>query len=199
MTDPINELRSLNVLVLHPRGADADELIQQINRIGCNVDALWPVPEIMPGNVDLVFAEIRESITAEMQQLLLRREDAPPLVGIIAYENPSVLQGLLDLNVHAVLNRPLRAFGVMSAILMARRSWHELRENIRKQEILAQKLESIHAVTKAKLILMRHHGITEKDAYRIIRNHAMSRRSTTLEVAQGIIGADSLLNDFQPR
>lgn len=199
MIDPINELRSLNVLVLHPRDADADDLIQQINRIGCNVDALWPIPEEMPGNVDLVIAEIKEAISTEMQRLLLRREDGPPLVGIIAYENPSVLQGLIDLNVHAVLNKPLRAFGVMSAILMARRNWHELQENIRKKTKLSQKLENVQAVTKAKLILMRHHGVSEKDAYGIIRSHAMARRATTLEIAQGIIGADSLLNDFQPR
>ena len=40
----VGRLRGLNVLVLHPRDGDAEELLQQLNRIGCRAQAIWPPP-----------------------------------------------------------------------------------------------------------------------------------------------------------
>lgn len=198
MTDLINDLRSLNVLVLHRRDADCDDLVQQISRIGCNVETVWPCPVTLPANVDVVFVEIRESVPASMQKLLQDgASNRPTLIGIIGYENPSVLLGLLDLNVQTVLSKPLRASGVMSSILMARRIWLQRREDLANLEKLRLKLENIQIVTEAKFILMRHHGINESEAYKVIRTHAMSRRTSTLDIANAIINADGLLNNFQ--
>lgn len=198
MTDMINDLRSLNVLVLHRLDADCDDLVQQISRIGCNVETVWPLPETLPANVDVVFIEIKESVSASMQKLF---QDGtmtrPTLIGIIGYENPSVLLGLLDLNVQTVLSKPLRAFGVMSSILMARRIWRQRREDLANLEKMRMKMENIQIITDAKLILMRHHGISESEAYKVIRTHAMSRRTSTKEIANAIINADGLLNNFQ--
>lgn len=193
----IADLRSLNVLVLHPRDSDCDDLIPQIIRIGCNVESLWPLPETLPGNVDVVFVEIREAISPTLGKLLSQRpEKRPTVIGIIGYENPSVLQGMLDLEVQTVISKPLRAFGVLSCILMARRIWQAQLESLKTEEKLKQKLEHIQMITEAKFILMRHHGINEKDAYKVIRSHAMSRRTSTIEIANAIINADGLLSNL---
>jgi AmiR/NasT family two-component response regulator len=197
MTNLIGDLRNLNVLVLHPRDADCDDLTQQIARIGCNVEAMWPLPPSLPGNVDVVFVQIRESVSPTLEKLLSQRPDKrPTVIGIIGYENPSVLQGMLDLGVHTVISKPLRAFGVMSCILMARRIWLAQLEALRTEEKLKQKLEHIQMITEAKFILMRHHGINEQDAYKVIRSHAMSRRTSTIEIANAIINADGLLSNL---
>lgn len=198
MTDLIRNLRNLNVLVLHPRDSDADDLIQQLNRIGCNVETMWPPPETLPGSVDVVFVEIKEAIPPALARLLSPRpEQRPTLIGIIAYENPSVLTGILDMDVQAVIPKPLRAFGVMSSMLMARRIWERQHEALRNEEKLRQKLEHVQIITEAKFILMRHHGIGEDEAYRIIRSHAMTRRSTTVDIANAIINADGLLSTLK--
>jgi len=197
MSGLISDLRSLNVLVLHPRDADSDDLIQQINRIGCNVESLWPPCDALPGNVDVVFVEIKESISPALEKLLSGRpESRPTVVGIIGYENPSVLQGILDLDVQAVVSKPLRAFGVLSSILMARRIWLARREALANEGKLRQKLEQIQIITEAKFILMRIHGINEKDAYKIIRSHSMTRRTSITEIANAIINADGLLSNL---
>jgi AmiR/NasT family two-component response regulator len=198
MTDLIRNLRNLNVLVLHPRDSDADDLIQQLNRIGCNVETMWPPPETLPGSVDVVFVEIKEAIPPALARLLSPRpEQRPTLIGIIAYENPSVLTGILDMDVQAVIPKPLRAFGVMSSMLMARRIWERQHEALKNEEKLRQKLEHVQIITEAKFILMRHHGIGEDEAYRIIRSHAMTRRSTTVDIANAIINADGLLSTLK--
>lgn len=195
MPDIISNLRSLNVLVLHPRDSDADDLIQQLNRIGCNVEALWPLPESLPSTVDIVFVEVKESIPPALAKLFSHRPDQrPTLIGLIGYENPSVLGCILELGVQALISKPLRAFGVLSSMMMARHAWQERIEAAQNEEKLRQKLEHVHIITEAKFILMRHHGINEKDAYRVIRSHAMSRRSSTIEIANAIINADGLLS-----
>lgn len=200
MNNLIGDLRSLNVLILHSRDADCDDLIQQILRIGCNVEAIWPIPDSLPANVDVVFVEIRESVSPSLSKLLSQRpEKRPTVIGIIGYENPSVLEGILELDVQMVLSKPLRAFGVLSCILMARRNWLSRLEALRTEEKLKQRLEHIQRITEAKFILMRHHGINEKDAYKAIRSQAMSRRTSTLEIANAIINADGLLSNLTVR
>lgn len=200
MTDLISSLRSLNVLVLHPRDSDADDLVQQINRIGCGVETIWPPPDVLPTSVDVIIVEIKEAISPALTKLLAVRQDQrPTLIGIIAYENPSVLAGILDLDVQAVLSKPLRAFGVMSSILMARRIWQMRQEALKTEEKLRQKLEQVQTITEAKFILMRHHGIDEQEAYKIIRSHAMARRSSTVDIANAIINADGLLSNLKNR
>jgi len=59
-----------------------------------------------------------------------------------------------------------------------------------------EKLENVQKVNDAKFILMRHRGITEREAYDLIRKQAMSRRTTTTEIAQSIINAESILNNM---
>ncbi|GAB1362963.1 ANTAR domain-containing response regulator [Rhodobacter sp.] len=197
MTNLISNLRSLNVLVLHPRDSDADDLVQQLNRIGCNVEALWPWPENLPQAVDVVFVEVREVIPQGLSKLFSAKpEQRPTLIGLIGYENPSVLVELLDLGVQTVIPKPLRAFGVLSSLMMARSAWQERLDALRNEEKLRQKLEHIHIITEAKFILMRHHRINEKEAYKVIRSHAMTRRSSTIEIANAIINADGLLSNL---
>lgn len=197
MSNMIGDLRSLNVLILHPRDADCDDLIQQINRIGCNVEALWPLPEALPANTNVVFVEIREAISPGLEKLLsARNEKRPTVIGIIGYENPSVLQGMLDLEVQTVITKPLRPFGVLGNILIARRIWLAQLEALRTEEKLKQKLEHIQTITEAKFILMRHHGLNEREAYKVIRSHAMTRRTSTIEIANAIINADGLLSNL---
>lgn len=197
MTDLIRTLRSLNVRVLHPRDSDADDLIQQINRIGCNVETIWPAPDTLPPSVDVVFVEIKESISPALTRLLSPRPDLPTVIGLIAYENPSVLAGILELEFQAVISKPLRAFGVMSTIVMARRVWERQRESTKSEEKMRLKLEQVQTITEAKFILMRHHNISEQDAYKVIRSQAMARRLSTAEIALAIINADGLLNNLK--
>jgi hypothetical protein len=44
----IEDLRGARVLVVHPRDAEGDALIDQLKRIGCNVRGMWPPPSELP-------------------------------------------------------------------------------------------------------------------------------------------------------
>jgi two-component system, response regulator / RNA-binding antiterminator len=90
--------------------------------------------------------------------------------------------------------KPVRAIGVLGSMLMARRYQSDQIRFERDLEKLREKLENVQKVNDAKFILMRHRGITEREAYDLIRKQAMSKRTTTTEIAQAIINAESILS-----
>ncbi|MCF6233891.1 MAG: ANTAR domain-containing protein [Rhodobacteraceae bacterium] len=197
MSNFIRNLRELNVAVMHPRDKNAEELIRQIHRIGCGHEAIWPIPSKMPKNVDVLFVDVDETNPKQIKPLLNKMKGDPPaIIAIIDYENPSVLEGLFDIGAHAVLTKPLRATGVMSAILMARRIWSENKTLRKDLDKARARVDNIQKLNDAKFILMRHRGINDKDAYAIIRKQAMAKRTTTLEIAHSIINADGILSDL---
>jgi AmiR/NasT family two-component response regulator len=198
MTDVIDSLRDLTVAILCRRGSTGDELTQQVNRIGCPVESYWPVPETLPDKVNLLFAEVNDESQSELHSMLQRPRKVPlTLIAVISYENPSVLSAMQKIGAHAVVTKPLRAAGVLSAMVMARHQWAQQCRFSQSLEKLRNRLESLQKVNDAKFILMRHRNIDDKEAYLIIRKQAMSKRTTTIEIAQSIINADGILRDFK--
>jgi AmiR/NasT family two-component response regulator len=190
----IRQLRGLNVLVLHPRDGDAEELLQQLNRIGCRANAIWPPPSCPSDPADLTFIEVRETPDEGITNYLKFTADRPTLIGLAGYESPSVLQNLIDLEVDSVLAKPVRPYGVLSSIIVARRNWQQGKSNEKIIAKLKNKVENSHKMNGAKLVLMKVHGINEDQAYRAIRQQAMKCRTTTSEVAQSIIDSNALLH-----
>ena len=86
----IEDLRGARVLVVHPRDAEGDALIDQLKRIGCNVRGMWPPPAELPADVDTVFHLVETGDTpAFMAQA---SDNGPTVVAIVDYENPTVLR-----------------------------------------------------------------------------------------------------------
>jgi len=58
----LRELRSLRVLVFHPDDQDGQELLGQLQRIGCRVKAFWPPLDKLPDETDLVIFAMRREV-----------------------------------------------------------------------------------------------------------------------------------------
>src|SRR6266568_6824801 len=172
----IEDLRGARVLVVHPRDAEGDALIDQLKRIGCNVRGMWPPPAEMPRDVDTVFHYVEASETPAFPASAV--DDGPTLVAIVDYENPTILKRLLDSNAHGVVNKPIRSFGILSSLVLAR----SLRGYTRRLESKVQKLEDTlkarRDVDKAVKILVCLKKVSEFDAYELIRQQATQRRLT---------------------
>jgi AmiR/NasT family two-component response regulator len=108
----IEDLRGARVLVIHPRDAESEALIDQLRRIGCNVRGVWPPPATIPHDIDTVFQIVE---TSEDTIFPTSSNEHPlTLVAIVDYENPTILKRLLDSNAHGVVNKPIRSFGILS-------------------------------------------------------------------------------------
>ncbi len=200
MSSPIlTQLRGLNVLVIHPADRERDNLIQHLHRIGCQVRALWPPPDSLDERVDILLFAISHGVRDRF--LKLRRSwsaDPPTLLALVDYEDPSTLQLVLESGAVTSIGKPIRPFGLLTNLVIARATWQQQRNDGMKLAKLESKLAGIRKINKAKSILMQSQGIAEEEAYNSIRAQAMSKRLSMDEIATAIINANELLN-FRPK
>lgn len=189
----LKKLRHLRVAVFHPKDADGEMLTGQLQRIGCHALTFWPPLEVLPDTVDVVFCAVRPELAAR-NYAWARAELPPAIVAVIDYENPTILDAVLDLGAQAVLTTPLRSSGVLSSLVMALAVNDEMKEGRKRVARLEKKLLAANQISEAKLILMRTRQVSDTEAYRLIREQAMSKRVGTEEIASAIIQADAVLN-----
>jgi AmiR/NasT family two-component response regulator len=101
---------------------------------------------------------------------------------------------VLESGALAVVERPIRPFGLLTSLTIARSLWVERRDASRRIRKLERKLSSIQKIQKAKSILMEKQSLSEDEAYQTLRRQAMSKRVPMEEMAAAIINADELLH-----
>jgi len=189
----LKDLRSLRVAVLHPDDADGRQLAQQLQRIGCQIQAFWPPPPALPDNIDVIFLAVRPD-SIDSGWAWLAGDDLPILIAVVTYENPTIVETVLHVRAKAVLASPVRSFGLLSALVVARQVNDELKTQARKLRKLEAKVLGARQISEAKAILMRTRQISETAAYDLIRDQAMSKRVTTEEIAAAIINANEIMS-----
>lgn len=189
----LGDLRTLRVAVLHPDDTDGLHLIQQLQRIGCQAQAFWPPPPALPEGTDVVFVAVRPDLVH--RDMGWRTADTrSAVIAIVTYENPTIVQTVLELGVHAVMPSPVRSFGVLSTLVVARRVQRELSDQLKQIRKLESKLLGQRRLAEAKAVLMQTRGISEDAAYELIRAQAMAKRMSMDEIATAIINANEILN-----
>ncbi len=191
----LRELRQLRVAVVHPDDADGRLLVQQLLRIGCQVQAIWPPQPALPEGTDVVFLAVRpDHLQLHYAWTQGEGEHPPTAIAVVNYENPTIVSAVLEMQVQAVLPSPVRSFGLLSTLVLARRNHKESRQQQQRIAKLQTKLLGQRRVAEAKAILMQTHGIGEDQAYEMMRTQAMGRRSSVEDIAQAIVHASEILS-----
>jgi len=190
----LRDLRGLRVQVIHPADGEGVSLVEHLRRIGCSVEAQWPVPEAFAATADVVLLAVEADSRDAIRRLMKATDGIPPtIIAIVGYEDPSTLQLVLEAGALAVIERPVRPFGLLTHLTLARTLWTERQECGRRIRKLERKLAGIQKIQRAKSILMANQGLSEEHAYATIRQQAMAKRIPMEEMASAIINANDLL------
>lgn len=190
----LRDLRGLRVHVVHPPDTERNNLVEHLHRIGCMVETQWPVPDCWMEGVDIVLLAVEHDVREEIQRLIkYDAEHRPTLIAIVSYEDPSTLQLVLEVGAVAVIERPIRPFGLLTNLTIARSLWLERRDIEKRIRKLERKLAGIQRIQKAKAILMDSQRLNEAEAYESIRRQAQSKRLSMDDMANAIINANQLL------
>ncbi|WP_413722497.1 ANTAR domain-containing response regulator [Sodalis sp. RH24] len=188
--------RGIRCTVLHPDNEDGETLTNHLRRMGFKVRAFWPVPEHLPADTDLIFLALRSDLPEpEVPWLDLGKH---ALISVIEYENPTFIDTALRLGAGTTLTTPVRATGLLSAMVFALHHAHRRRQMSDRIERLEKKVLGLRQVGEAKGILMRMHGIGEEQAYEILRHQAMDKRITVEEMARALIQANDIFSWTTP-
>lgn len=189
--DLLRRLRRMRVLVIHPDDEERAVILAHIKRVGCQVEGVWPAPEALPTYVDVVLFLVDPSRDGKTPAWMTTC-DAAARIAIITFETPEILTQLQRLNVHGVLSKPIRIFGILAALTTAiSLASHEARL---KQRIKAldETLKSRRKIEKAVEILTTSRNISEDEAYRRLRDKAMNSKTTIAAVAEAIIASSDV-------
>jgi len=186
----LRELKGLRVLVVHPQDGEAHIVLDQLQRIGCIVEQCWPVPTRLPEAVDVVLLAVEVSQRSNTLALIASlNEQAPPIIAVVGYENPSMLQLVLETQPAAIIERPLRPFGLLTQLLMARAAWRARIDMLAELRKLQSRQPAVSKISMAKALLMARHHLGENDAHRRLQREAMASRTSMEAIAQQIIDA----------
>ncbi len=182
----IKDLRTLKFLLVQPQDNEGLALRTHLERIGCQVQESWPPPPSYAEDIDIIFVMVDRVIESKLTFHWQAEAPSAVLIAVIDYENPLSVDRLLHMRVNAVIGLPIRPFGILTNLLAAvnnHRREQRLRLNLDR---LQSKLESCRMVERAKIAVMLSDSQSEKDAYGVLRQLAMQRR-TTVDVVSGEI------------
>lgn len=185
-------VRGLRIAVFHPKDEHRAPLLAALARLGCIAHSFWPPTIAPPAGTELVLVDVRDAGVASNPDWT-QAPDAPPVVALIADDDPASLDAALTLAPGAVLSLPLRPADVLPALLLARATQAHMRLLLQRVQRLERRLATLNLLHDAKTILMRTRELSEPQAYALIREQAMAQRVPTEQIARTIIDAHRLL------
>lgn len=178
----------MRILVIHPDDEERRSFGAHLKRIGCQVDMIWPAPEALSEHVDVVLFLLGSNRDPNTASWMSSAEKIGR-IAIISFETPEILSALERMNVHGVLSKPIRLFGVLAALTTAiGLAKHEatLKSRIKS---LDETLKARRTIEKAVAILSETKNISEQDAYKRLRQKSQDAQTSIGQIAEAIIAA----------
>jgi AmiR/NasT family two-component response regulator len=172
---------------------DISMMRRQLGRLGMSVtetDPGQPLPADLAVDV----------IVLDADSIPIKSDTAPlpgknvPIIALIGTETPSRLKWLLDLQPASFLIKPLRSAGLYTALVVAFDTAQRRSDEAAHIEKLEDRIRSRRIVFSAVLQLIRAHGLSEDDAFTLIRQTAMRHRTTIEQLSAEIISLGGMPN-----
>jgi AmiR/NasT family two-component response regulator len=183
--------RNARVVVFHPDDDDGLTLTNHLRRMGFDVERCWPPTDTLPEKTDLVFRALLPEERAPKGEW--SGPDAPPVICVVAYENPTFIDQAIKMGSDGIVTTPIRASGLLSTVVMALYHAKRARQHVQRIAKLEQKLLDSRHLQEAKNILMTMHRVSEREAYDMLRAQAMEKRVTIDDICHSVIQAGEVL------
>jgi AmiR/NasT family two-component response regulator len=186
-------VRGRRALMVMRDERDISIVRRQLGRLGMTIlehDPAEPPPADQTVDVVLMDAD---TIPIKSDQAMAWKGNVP-IIALIGTETPSRLKWLLDLRPASFLIKPLRSAGLYTALVVAFDSAQRRVDDAAHIEKLEDRIRSRRVVFAAVLQIMRAHGMSETDAFTLIRQTAMRHRTTIEVLSAEIIAAGGMPN-----
>ena len=186
-------VRGRRALMAMKDDRDISIVRRQLNRLGMAVTEHDPA-EVPPaaGTIDVIVMDT-DSIPIK-SDVALAWKTGVPIIALIGTETPSRLKWLLDLQPASFLIKPLRSAGLYTALVVAFDTAQRRIDEAAHLEKLEDRIRSRRIVFAAVLQIMRGHGLSEPDAFTLIRKTAMRHRTTVEQLSADIIASGGMPN-----
>jgi len=187
-----HKFSELRIAVITQRDERSDQLIQELQKTRAEVKNIWPPPEFIPSDYDIVYADLMDNLPSRLEGLPGLPQFS--LIIIIGSTNKVDLRMLENCAPHGTIHLPVTEQAVLSSLVVARS--HYLYENRLRKRIqqLDDNLISVRNIERAKILLMERMSLNEDEAYQHMRRQAMEKRVTIGSIAAAIVDAQELFS-----
>ena len=166
---------------------------RQLNRLGMTITERDPA-EAPPADETVDVIVVDADAIPIKSDLAATWKGGAPIIALIGTETPSRLKWLLDLQPASFLIKPLRSAGLYTALVVAFDFAQRRIDEAGYIERLEDRIRSRRVVFAAVLQIMRGHGLSEADAFALIRQTAMRHRMTIEQLSAEIIALGGMPN-----
>ena len=150
--------------------------------------------QIVEADPDVIFIDLENPNRDVLEQMFqVSRSVHRPVVMFVDQSDKASTEAAIDAGVSAYVVNGMRKERVKPILDMAIsrfNAFHRLREELDRTK---QALDDRKVIDKAQGILMKSRGITEEEAYALLRKTAMNESRRVADVARGLITAAKLL------
>lgn len=121
-----------------------------------------------------------------------------PIAMFVDRSDSSAIEAAVEAGVSAYVIDGLRKERVKPILDMAVSRFNAFARLTRELEQAKSELENRKVIDQAKAILLRTRGLSEADAYALLRKTAMNQNRRIVDIAQSLVTADGLLGPEEP-
>lgn len=181
-------LRGLKLHVVCPDGPDRALISACLRRVGLEADAVWPYPDALPSMPGLCVIFADSDGLGRAVDLI----HSYPGVSVLLLESELIREigSIVAAGCHGVLVHPLRPEGIVTQLCLAAANHARIVQLGDHLERLQDNLRSRRVIERAVRSLVARHGISDDDAFEMLRTQAMRRRTSVVDLARTLIDPD---------
>lgn len=170
---------------LREAGHQNVQVITEVNEVGARIGEIAP---------DVVIIDLENPNRDMLEHFFaLSRALEKPIAMFVDKSDMASMEAAVDAGVSAYVVDGMRKERIKPIMDMAISRFRAFSRMRRELEDAKSELENRKLVEKAKGILMKTRGISEEDAYALMRSTAMRQNRRIVEIAQSLITAAGLL------
>ena len=189
---------TLRVLAADEDRAALDSLVDELRELGhavvaFAVDVDEAAREIAAEDPDAAMVKVHRDDAHALDLIAEIAEYASgPVIALLDTEDPEFVAAAAEQGIYAYV-RPVVPETLQGALEVAVRRHAEAEELTEKVEQLETALERRAVIERAKGILMERHGVDDRAAFDMLRDHARINRLKVVQVARAVTDGHALL------
>lgn len=173
---------------LHDAGHSRVSVVHDVHGVGRVIERLQP---------DVIVIDLENPNRDLLESMFqLSRSVKRPIAMFVDRSDSSMIEAAIDAGVSAYVVDGLRQERVKPILDMAISRFNAFSRMERELAEARSELADRKVIDRAKGILMKSRGISEEEAYKLLRTTAMNQNRKIAEIAQSLVLAAGLLEDL---
>jgi AmiR/NasT family two-component response regulator len=185
-----DQICRLRISVIAGPSPDIGDLVRHLQRARATPRQVWPCPEKFGDDSELIFCEHMQGLARRLSWM--PGEAKAALILLLPQNGQFDLKEVADALPDAVLYRPYMPYAIDVAVSIAIDHFGLANRQRQRIQRLDESIKALRDIEKAKQIIRSKRNVDDSEAYRILREMAMNRRTTIATIAERVIDAIEL-------